>query len=49
MWPTVFEQLIAGPGWRITYWGYAGVVLLGVLPLAALFLRPVPGVFGAGV
>jgi MFS family permease len=48
MWPAVFERLIAGPGWRITYLGYAGVVLLGVLPLAALFLRPVPGVFGAG-
>ena len=47
IWPAVFERLIAGPGWRITYLGYAGVVLLGVLPLAALFLRPAPGVFAA--
>ena len=43
VWPAVFERLIAGHGWRITYLGYAGVVLLGMLPLAALFLRPVPG------
>ena len=48
IWPAVFERLIAGPGWRITYLGYAGVVLLGVLPLAALFLHPAPGVFGTG-
>ncbi len=43
MWPAAFERLIAGPGWRITYLGFAGVVLLGVVPLAALFLRPAPG------
>ena len=48
VWPAVFERLIAGLGWRITYLGYAGVVLLCMLPLAALFLRPAPGVFGAG-
>ena len=48
VWPAVFERLIAGHGWRITYLGYAGVVLLGMLPLAALFLRPVPDVFGTG-
>lgn len=48
IWPVVFERLIAGAGWRIVYIGYAGVVLLGVLPLAVLFLHPVPGVLGAG-
>jgi MFS family permease len=48
IWPAVFERLIAGLGWRITYLGYAGVVLLGVLPLAALFLRPAPAVSGPG-
>ncbi len=42
IWPAIFERLIAGRGWRIAYLGYAGVVLLGVLPLAALFLRPAP-------
>jgi MFS family permease len=48
IWPAAFERLIAGPGWRMTYLGYAGVVLLGMLPLAVLFLRPVPGGFGTG-
>lgn len=47
IWPSVFERLIAGSGWRIAYLGYAGVVLLGVLPLAALFLRPAAGGFAA--
>jgi MFS family permease len=41
-WPALFERLIAGPGWRITYLGFAAVVLAGVVPLAALFLRPAP-------
>ncbi len=48
VWPAAFERLIAGPGWRVTYLGYAGVVLLGVLPLALLFLRPAPGTPGMG-
>jgi MFS family permease len=43
IWPAVFERLIAGVGWRSTYLGFAGVVLLGVVPIAALFLRPAPG------
>jgi MFS family permease len=42
VWPAVFERLIAGPGWRITYLGFAAVVLAGVVPVAALFLRPAP-------
>ncbi len=49
IWPAVFERLIAGPGWRVTYLGFAGVVLLGVVPLAALYLRPAPGAVGAAV
>jgi MFS family permease len=48
MWPAVFERLIAGPGWRVTYLSFAGVVLLGVVPLAALFLRPAPEAGGTG-
>ncbi len=48
LWPAAFVRLIAGPGWRITYLGYAGVMLLSVLPLAALFLRPAPDAPGAG-
>ena len=39
IWPAAFERLIAGPGWRVTYLAYAGIILLGTLPLAALFLR----------
>jgi MFS family permease len=48
IWPAVFERLIAGPGWRVTYLGFAGIVLLGVVPLAALFLRPAPEPGGTG-
>jgi MFS family permease len=49
VWPAAFERLIAGPGWRVAYLGYAGVVLLAVLPMALLFLRPAPGpASGAG-
>ena len=39
IWPAAFERLIAGPGWRVTYLVYAGIILLGTLPLAALFLH----------
>lgn len=49
VWPAIFERVIAGPGWREAYLGYAGVVLVGVLPLAALFLRPAPGTVAAGI
>ncbi len=46
VWPAAFERLIAGPGWRVAYLGYAGVVLLAVVPMALLFLRPAPGTIG---
>ena len=49
VWPIAFERLIAGPGWRSAYLGFAGLVLLAVLPLAALFLRPPPAVPAATV
>jgi MFS family permease len=49
VWPAVFERLIAGPGWRTAYLGFAAVVLLGVLPIALLFLKPAPiPLFGSG-
>ncbi len=41
VWPIAFEWLIARSGWRSAYLGFAGVVLLAVLPLASL-LRPAP-------
>jgi MFS family permease len=47
IWPAVFERLISRIGWHTTYLGFAGVVLLGVIPLALLFLRPAPGTAGA--
>ena len=43
IWPAVLERFIASAGWRMTYLGFAGVVLVGVVPLAALFLQPAPG------
>lgn len=48
VWPAVFERLIAGSGWRLTYLCYAGVVLVGILPVAVLLLRPAPGAPGPG-
>jgi MFS family permease len=42
VWPALFERLIAGPGWRVAYLAFAGIVLLGTLPVAFLFLRPAP-------
>jgi MFS family permease len=42
VWPAVFERVIAGSGWRVAYVGYAGVMLLGIVPLALLFLRANP-------
>ena len=48
LWPAIFERVIAGPGWRAAYLLYVGVVLVGVLPVAVLFLRPAPGTVLAG-
>jgi MFS family permease len=42
VWPAAFEKLIIRPGWRFVYIGFAAIVLLGVLPLALLFLKPAP-------
>jgi MFS family permease len=47
-WPPVFAWMIDASGWRETYFLYAGVVLLGVLPLALLFLGPPPEPSTAG-
>jgi MFS family permease len=47
IWPAAFERLIAGPGWRVTYLAYAGIILVGTLPLAALFLPNAPAGMGA--
>jgi MFS family permease len=42
VWPALFERLIAGPGWRFVYLGFAAVVLIGVVPVALLFLKQAP-------
>src|SRR3984885_2504248 len=39
VWPALFERLIAGPGWRITYLVFSAIVLLATIP-TVLFLRP---------
>ena len=41
LWPTVFEQAMAGFGWRATMLGFA-VVMLVTVPIAALFLQQPP-------
>jgi MFS family permease len=41
-WPSLFEHVMAGLGWRTVFVGFAVVVVAGVLPLALLFLRPAP-------
>jgi MFS family permease len=50
VWPTLFERVIAGSGWRTVYLLFAGVVLLGTIPLAFGFLRsaPEPAATGGG-
>jgi len=44
-WPTVFEQAMAGYGWRATMVGFA-VVLLLTVPVIALFLQQPPAAPG---
>jgi MFS family permease len=46
IWPAVFVRLISRIGWRTTYLGFAGILLLGVIPLAVLLLRPAPRAAG---
>ncbi len=43
-WPPLFERAIAHVGWRQTMVGFAGVVAMLVLPLAAIFLKAPPAV-----
>ncbi len=49
VWPALFERLITGSGWRVAYLAFAGVLLLGTVPLALCFLRPSPGSVGESV
>ena len=42
LWPVLFERAVALWGWQATMRGFAVVVLAGVLPIAALVLRPAP-------
>jgi MFS family permease len=48
VWPPVFERLIAGIGWQRTMLLFGGIVVAGVLPLAALVLRAPPEAHGYG-
>ena len=42
LWPIVFEQAIAGIGWRQTMLYYAAAEIAVIVPLAALYLRHPP-------
>ena len=42
IWPTIFQHFFATAGWRVTYLGFAVVVLFGILPIATFFLNPPP-------
>lgn len=42
LWPVLFERATATWGWQATMQGFAAVVALAVLPIAALVLRPPP-------
>ncbi len=53
-WPPIYERAIASVGWRQTMLGFACVIFVLVLPLAAIFLKrppavppPKPGAAGA--
>jgi MFS family permease len=49
-WPTGFARIIADHGWRLAYLGFAGLILVWIIPLALLFLRPPPApLTGPGV
>jgi MFS family permease len=45
VWPTVFEQAMAGYGWRATMLGFA-VVMVITVPIAAFFLQQPPAAPG---
>ena len=42
VWPFLFQRGMAVYGWRATMLAFAAVVLVVIVPLAALFLRPAP-------
>lgn len=42
VWPSVFERMMAGYGWQATMLFYAGVAIVLIPPLAALYLHPAP-------
>jgi MFS family permease len=42
LWPVLFEMAVARWGWQATMRGFAVIVVLAVLPLAAMVLRPPP-------
>jgi MFS family permease len=46
-WPPIFERAVAHIGWRQTMLCYAALVLLVIIPLAAIFLKPAPEHAGA--
>jgi MFS family permease len=47
-WPPLFERAIAAYGWKVTMLWFGVMAILLVVPLALIFLKPVPVVAGAG-
>jgi MFS family permease len=47
MWPAAFERAIAYAGWRYTMLGFAVLIVLIVVPLAAIYFREPPEVIVA--
>lgn len=43
-WPPIYERVIAHVGWRQTMIGFAGVIAVLVLPMAAIVLKAPPAV-----
>jgi MFS family permease len=42
VWPPIFERAIAAYGWQQTMWAFGLVEMAVIVPLAAMFLRPLP-------
>ena len=42
-WPSLFQHAIAAYGWQQTMVGFGVLVMVLVVPLAAMFLRPAAG------
>jgi len=47
LWPPIFERVVAAVGWRQTMLLFGVFTVAGIVPLAAIFLRPPPAPLAA--